>query len=94
MCTHTCIHKYIQYTDMYTRTHPLTAPQANWMFEVEKFDASKNEYTFGRGGNQGARGNNNGGDFYIQDVRIDINICVRARACVDLCARLDLCVNS
>ena len=43
------------------------------MFEVEKFDASKNEYTFGKGGNQGARGNNNGGDFFIQDVRMDTN---------------------
>ena len=42
--------------------------QANWMFDVGKYDPSKNEYTFGKGGNQGARGNNNGGDFFIQDV--------------------------
>jgi hypothetical protein len=41
---------------------------ANWMFDIASHDSSTDEYTFGRGGNQGARGNNEGGDFYIQDV--------------------------
>ena len=41
---------------------------ANWMFEVASHDAATDNYTFGRGGNQGARGENSGGDFYIQDV--------------------------
>jgi hypothetical protein len=41
---------------------------ANWMFEVEGYDESKGTFAFGKGGNQGARGNNNGGDFFVQDV--------------------------
>jgi hypothetical protein len=41
---------------------------ANWMFEVEKFDASTNTYTFGKGGNQGARGNDQGGDWFVENV--------------------------
>merc|ERR1719428_252494 len=41
---------------------------ANWMFEVEKYDSSTNTYTFGKGGNQGARGNNNGGDWFVENV--------------------------
>ena len=40
--------------------------QANWMFEVDTYDQATGNYSFGRGGNQGARGNNEGGDFYIQ----------------------------
>jgi len=44
---------------------------ANWMFEVD--DVTNGEggdqvYKFGKGGNQGARGSNSGGDFYVQDV--------------------------
>ena len=38
------------------------------MFEVKDYDRSTNNITFGRGGFQGARGNNEGGDFYIENV--------------------------
>jgi len=41
---------------------------ANWMFEVSSYNASSNNYTFGRGGNQGARGENRGGDFFVENV--------------------------
>merc|ERR1719506_3531317 len=41
---------------------------ANWMFEVDKFDSSTNTYTFGKGGNQGAHGNDAGGDFFVENV--------------------------
>merc|ERR1712070_1067767 len=41
---------------------------ANWMFEVDKFDSSTNTYTFGKGGNQGARGNDKGGDWFVENV--------------------------
>mmetsp|Transcript_30791 Transcript_30791/g.60069 ORF Transcript_30791/g.60069 Transcript_30791/m.60069 type:complete len:473 (+) Transcript_30791:942-2360(+) len=39
---------------------------ANWMFEVGKVD--NNNFTFGYGGFQGARGNDQGGDFFIENV--------------------------
>lgn len=41
---------------------------ANWMFEVAGYDAASNNFTFGRGGNQGARGNDKGGDFFVENV--------------------------
>ena len=41
---------------------------SNWMFEIDTFDSKTGTYAFGKGGNQGARGNDKGGDFYIQDV--------------------------
>jgi len=41
---------------------------SNWMFEVESYDSSSNNFTFGAGGNQGARGNDEGGDFFIENV--------------------------
>ena len=41
---------------------------ANWMFEVDKYDAATGNFTFGRGGNQGARGENSGGDFFVENV--------------------------
>ena len=34
---------------------------ANWMFEIKGYDAKANNFTFGKGGNQGARGENSGG---------------------------------
>lgn len=40
----------------------------SWMFEVKDYDASTNNITFGRGGFQGARGNNEGGDFFIENI--------------------------
>ena len=41
---------------------------ANWMFEIENYEPATNNFTFGKGGNQGARGNNAGGDFFIENV--------------------------
>jgi len=41
---------------------------ANWMFEIADYDATSNNFTFGKGGNQGARGENSGGDFFVQGV--------------------------
>jgi hypothetical protein len=40
----------------------------NWMFEVESYDPVNNNFTFGKGGNQGARGHNRGGDFFVENV--------------------------
>ncbi len=39
---------------------------ANWMFYVDHFE--NGNFTFGHGGNQGARGNNNGGDWFVENV--------------------------
>ena len=39
---------------------------ANWMFEVAAERGGN--YTFGRGGNQGARGSDDGGDFFVENV--------------------------
>ena len=41
---------------------------ANWMFEVGAYDAQTANFTFGRGGNQGARGENYGGDWFVENV--------------------------
>ena len=41
---------------------------ANWMFEVGSYDSSAHNYTFGKGGNQGARGSDKGGDFFVENV--------------------------
>ena len=38
------------------------------MFELGKYNAATGEMSFGKGGNQGARGNNNGGDWFIENV--------------------------
>jgi len=38
------------------------------MFEVADYDASANNFTFGLGGFQGARGNNEGGDYFVENV--------------------------
>ena len=54
-----------------THTHAharLVRTQANWMFDLKHYNRSTNNFTFGKGGNQGARGNNYGGDFFVQDV--------------------------
>jgi len=40
---------------------------SNWMFEVGTHSPD-GTYTFGRGGNQGARGNDKGGDWFIENV--------------------------
>ena len=41
---------------------------ANWMFDIDNYNSKTNNFTFGRGGNQGARGNNVGGDFFIENI--------------------------
>jgi len=41
---------------------------ANWMFELGSYNATTNNISFGRGGNQGARGENYGGDWFIENV--------------------------
>ena len=41
---------------------------ANWMFEVSGYDATTNNFTFGKGGFQGARGNDKGGDFFVENI--------------------------
>ena len=38
------------------------------MFEVATYNSSTGNFTFGKGGNQGARGENHGGDFFIENV--------------------------
>jgi len=40
---------------------------ANWMFEIEE-DRASGEYKFTKGGNQGARGNDKGGDWFVENV--------------------------
>merc|ERR1711988_1417717 len=46
---------------------------ANWMFDVADYDSKTNNFTFGRGGNQGARGSNSGGDFFIEGVMEELD---------------------
>ena len=41
---------------------------SSWMFEVENFDVSKIQFIFSKGGFQGARGNDRGDEFYIENV--------------------------
>jgi len=41
---------------------------ANWMFKIGNYNAATNNFTFGYGGFQGARGNDNGGDFFVENV--------------------------
>lgn len=41
---------------------------ANWMFEVGNYDQATNNFTFGHGGFQGARGENSGGDFFVENI--------------------------
>ena len=35
---------------------------------MDDYDRETSTYAFGKGGNQGARGSDEGGDFFIQDV--------------------------
>lgn len=46
---------------------------ANWMFEVGNYDSATGNFTFGKGGNQGARGENTGGDFFIENVMEELD---------------------
>jgi len=46
---------------------------ANWMFDVAHYDADSQNFSFGKGGNQGARGENTGGDFFIENVMEELD---------------------
>ena len=46
---------------------------ASWMFEVGKYDAGTSTFTFSKGGFQGARGNDNGDEFYIENVMEELD---------------------
>jgi hypothetical protein len=46
---------------------------ANWMFDVKKYDAATNNFTFGHGGFQGARGSDGGGDWFIENVMEELD---------------------
>eukprot|EP00746_Dinoflagellata_sp_MGD_P024026 gnl/MRDRNA2_/MRDRNA2_156394_c0_seq1.p1 gnl/MRDRNA2_/MRDRNA2_156394_c0~~gnl/MRDRNA2_/MRDRNA2_156394_c0_seq1.p1 ORF type:complete len:753 (-),score=145.08 gnl/MRDRNA2_/MRDRNA2_156394_c0_seq1:61-2085(-) len=46
---------------------------ANWMFDVASYDNKTSNFTFGKGGNQGARGENTGGDFFIEGVMEELD---------------------
>jgi hypothetical protein len=48
---------------------------ANWMFSMDEadYDASTGNFTFSHGGFQGARGSNDGGDFFIENVMEELD---------------------
>ena len=41
--------------------------------DVAHYDPETSNFTFGRGGNQGARGNDQGGDFFIENVMEELD---------------------
>lgn len=46
---------------------------ASWMFEVGGYDSSTGTFHFSKGGFQGARGNNNGDQFFIENVMEELD---------------------
>ncbi len=46
---------------------------ASWMFEVGSYDSKTSSFTFSKGGFQGARGNDNGDEFYIENVMEELD---------------------
>ena len=46
---------------------------ANWMFEVGDYDKTTNNISFGYGGFQGARGSNNGGDWFVENIMEELD---------------------
>jgi len=46
---------------------------ANWMFEIDTYDKAAGNFSFGKGGNQGARGSNSGGDFFVENVMEELD---------------------
>jgi hypothetical protein len=46
---------------------------SNWMFEMASFDAATRTIGFGKGGFQGARGADHGGDFFVENVREELD---------------------
>eukprot|EP00438_Fugacium_kawagutii_P011917 Skav226414 [mRNA] locus=scaffold3528:13934:24652:+ [translate_table: standard] len=45
----------------------------NWIFDVAEYDRATNNFTFGRGGHQGARGFPTGGDFFVENVMEELD---------------------
>jgi hypothetical protein len=43
------------------------------MFEVGDYDTTNGNFSFGKGGNQGARGSNSGGDFFVENVMEELD---------------------
>ena len=46
---------------------------ASWMFEVGDYDSSTGTFSFSKGGFQGARGNDNGDEFFIENVMEELD---------------------
>ena len=46
---------------------------ASWMFEVGSYDESSGTFKFSKGGFQGARGNDNGDEFFIENVMEELD---------------------
>ena len=46
---------------------------SSWMFEVGEYDGSKRTMKFSKGGFQGARGNNNGDEIYVENVMEELD---------------------
>ena len=46
---------------------------ASWMFEVGNYSSDSGTFTFSKGGFQGARGNNNGDEFFIENVMEELD---------------------
>eukprot|EP01084_Bolivina_argentea_P319827 554783_1 len=41
---------------------------SSWMFEINKYDSKSNSIVFGKGGFQGGRGNDQGKEYYIENI--------------------------
>lgn len=46
---------------------------ASWMFEVGSYDTNSGTFNFSKGGFQGARGNNNGDEFFMENVMEELD---------------------
>ena len=46
---------------------------ASWMFEVGAYDAKSGTFHFSKGGFQGARGNDNGDEFFIENIMEELD---------------------
>lgn len=46
---------------------------SNWMFKLASYNASSGNFSFGKGGNQGARGDDHGGDFFVENVMEELD---------------------
>lgn len=46
---------------------------SNWMFQFAGFDPAARKITFGEGGFQGARGSDDGGDFFVENIREELD---------------------